>query len=97
MAVPKKRHSKSKVGRRRLHLFLEKPDFIVCVKCGRLILPHIVCPFCGFYKGREVIDVLAKLNKRERKQKEKELKAKEKEEKGKNKEKPLNWKDLSKR
>ena len=32
---------------------------------------------CGTYKGREMIDVLKKLTKKERKQKEKELKAKE--------------------
>jgi hypothetical protein len=37
------------------------------------VLPHHACPTCGFYKGRQVIDVFAKLSKRERKAKEKEL------------------------
>ncbi len=32
---------------------------------------------CGFYKGTQVIDVLAKLDKKERKRKEKELSGQE--------------------
>ncbi len=31
-------------------------------------MPHIVCKFCGYYKGNEVVNVLAKeLRKREKK------------------------------
>ena len=95
MAVPKKRHAKSKVDRRRLHIFLERPKLIKCQKCGHLILPHTVCDFCGYYKGRMVIDVLAKLDKKERKKREKEMRLKEAEEK--KKERPLSWKELSKK
>lgn len=51
----------------------------MCQKCGQMVLPHKVCPNCGTYQGREVIDVLKKLTKRERKLKEKELEAQEKE------------------
>ena len=36
-----------------------------------------MCQNCGYYKGRQIIDVLAKLSKKERKQKEKELHAHE--------------------
>jgi len=36
-----------------------------------------VCRNCGWYNGRQVIDVLAKLDKKERKKKEKELAGKE--------------------
>ncbi|MDI6883289.1 MAG: 50S ribosomal protein L32 [Patescibacteria group bacterium] len=97
MAVPKKRHSKSKVGRRRLHIFLEKPNLVKCPKCGRFTLPHVVCPYCGYYKGLEMIDVLGKLDKKERKKREKELKMKEAEGKEVKKAKPLNWKELSKK
>ena len=38
-----------------------------------------MCANCGYYKGRQVIDVLAKLDKKERKKKEKELHEHEKE------------------
>jgi hypothetical protein len=54
-------------------------------------LPHHACPNCGFYKGREVIDTLSKLSKKERKQREKEMKPEEGEKK------PLNWEGLSKK
>lgn len=101
MAVPKKRHSKSKVGRRRLHIFLEKPNLVKCSKCGRSTLPHTVCPYCGYYKEREVINVLEKLDKKERKKREKEMKAKKQEEEKENQEikkvKPLSLEELSRR
>ena len=93
MAVPKKRHAKSQKGRRRLHIFLEAPTLVKCQKCGHLILPHTICHFCGYYKGREVIDVLGKLTKKERKKRKKELKEKGEEAK----EKPLSLKKLSKK
>jgi large subunit ribosomal protein L32 len=95
MGVPKKRHSKSKVGRRRMHIFLEEPRLVKCKKCGNFILPHTVCPFCGYYKGEMVVDVLAKLEEKERKKREKEIKMKEEMEKAKTKE--LSLEELSKK
>lgn len=91
MGVPKKRHSKSKVGRRKMHIFLKEPKLVKCPKCGKEIKAHTVCSFCGHYRGKQIIDVLAKLEEKERKKREKELKLKEKEEK------PLSWKELSKK
>lgn len=60
-----------------MHLFLEKPVLSLCPKCGKPTLPHTVCHNCGYYKGVEVINVLEKLNKKERKIKEREMRAKE--------------------
>ena len=77
-----------------MHIFAKAPVLTKCPKCGKLILPHLVCPNCGYYKGVEVIDVLKKLTKKERKKREKEMKTAGEKTK---KEKPLSWKELSKR
>jgi len=81
MPQPKKRHTKSQRNRRRMHIFLKAPSMIKCPKCGALVLPHVVCLNCGYYKGREVINVLEKMTKKEQKAKQKEIKAQGKEDK----------------
>lgn len=57
MAVPKKKKSPSKRDMRRAHWKLEAPTLTECPHCHALILPHHVCPECGYYKGKEVIKV----------------------------------------
>jgi len=94
MAVPKQKHTKSRRDKRRMHLYLKAPALITCPKCGKPVLPHTLCWNCSYYKGREVIDVLKKLTKKERKQREKEMKAKEREER---KAKPLSMEELSRK
>jgi large subunit ribosomal protein L32 len=96
MAVPKQKHTKSRRDKRRSQIFLKTPSFTICPKCGKPILPHAVCFNCGYYKGAEVIDVLKKLTKKEKKAKEREIAAKEKEQKMAEK-KPLSWEELSKK
>jgi large subunit ribosomal protein L32 len=91
MPVPKQRHTKSRRNKRRMHLFLKKPTFSFCQKCKKPVQPHTVCLNCGYYKGVEVIDVLKKLDKKERKQKEKEIASAEKEKR------PLTIEELSKK
>lgn len=92
--VPKQRKTKSRRNQRRSHHALKKINLIDCPKCNQPILSHQVCAACGFYKGQEVIDVMAKLTKRERKQAEKEQKTREKQEK---KRAPLSLENLSKK
>jgi len=59
--------SKGKQGRRRSHLALKALNLAKCSHCGKMIMPHEVCKFCGYYKGTEVVNVLAKeLKKREK-------------------------------
>lgn len=95
MAVPKKHLTKSRRNMRRMHIFLKAPALTKCPKCGKPVLSHSVCLNCGYYKGEEVIDVLKKLDKKEKKKREKEIAAKEKQ--GKTKAKPLSMEELSKR
>ncbi|MBL7155202.1 MAG: 50S ribosomal protein L32 [Candidatus Portnoybacteria bacterium] len=79
MAAPKQKHTKSRRNKRRSHQALNEKHFSFCPKCGEPVLPHRLCWNCGTYAGREVVDLLAKLTKKERKKKEKELTAQEKE------------------
>ena len=97
MAVPKKRTTKSRRDKRRHNIFLKKPTLNRCTKCSNFVLPHTVCSFCGYYKGREVIDVLAKMDKKEKKKREKEIKVKEETGKETKDKKSLNWKELSRK
>ena len=77
MAVPKKRTASSKRNKRRSHHGRARLQLSSCPKCQQAVAAHAACPNCGTYKGRQTIDVLAKLEKKERKEKEKELAAQE--------------------
>jgi large subunit ribosomal protein L32 len=33
------------------------PHFVPCPRCGEARLSHRVCPACGYYKDRMVIEV----------------------------------------
>ena len=52
---PKRRHSRERKGERRASIKLSPKQPITCANCGNLTQPHTVCIYCGFYKGREVI------------------------------------------
>jgi ribosomal protein L32 len=56
-----------------MHVFLKTPTLVSCKKCSKPVLAHTLCENCGTYREKEMIDVLAKLNKKEKKQKQKEL------------------------
>jgi large subunit ribosomal protein L32 len=79
MAVPRHSHTRSKVGKTRMHKNIKRVVLNVCPKCKKPILSHTVCKNCGYYKGVEVVNVLAELTKKEKKIREKEIKQVEKE------------------
>jgi large subunit ribosomal protein L32 len=56
MAVPKKRQSSARRDRRRSHDAIAAPRLNECPQCHSPRLPHRVCPTCGTYKGREVVE-----------------------------------------
>ncbi len=71
MAVPKRRITSTKRNMRRSHHFKKPLKLASCSKCGYALMPHMACPNCGTYKGREVIDVMKALDKKEKKAKAK--------------------------
>ena len=56
MAVPKRKISKSRKGKRRSHWKAEVPGLVKCPKCGEFVVPHRACPQCGYYKNRKVVE-----------------------------------------
>ena len=58
MAVPKKKTSKAKSRSRRASAWkLQRPARSTCPRCGAAKRPHIVCDNCGWYNGRQAIEV----------------------------------------
>ena len=57
MAVPKAKTTKSRRNMRRSHDALARPARSNCPQCGEAKAPHRVCPNCGTYRGRKVVDV----------------------------------------
>lgn len=75
MAVPKRRLSTSKRDRRRGNIYIKTPTLVKCQKCGKPVLPHTICGFCGNYKGRDYLSVISKVEKPVVKKAVKETKA----------------------
>jgi large subunit ribosomal protein L32 len=55
MPVPKKRTSSTRGKKRRTHWKIGSKNLTECPHCHNLMLPHRVCPSCGYYKGRLVL------------------------------------------
>ena len=63
--VIRMRHTRAHTKNRRSHHGLTAPTLATCSNCGSHHRPHHMCQDCGFYKGRVVIDMKAKSEKRE--------------------------------
>ena len=58
MAVPKRRHSNARTNSRRANHDKKEPRHLTyCVQCSSAVPPHTVCPKCGHYMGRKVVEV----------------------------------------
>lgn len=60
MVTPKHRQSKSRSRKRRTHYKAVAPNLTECPHCHKNILPHRVCPYCGYYKGVSVVPIVEK-------------------------------------
>jgi large subunit ribosomal protein L32 len=56
MPNPKRRHSKSRRGKRRAHDFLTPVNPSICPNCQEPKPAHQACPKCGYYKGKQVVE-----------------------------------------
>jgi large subunit ribosomal protein L32 len=54
MPNPKRRHSKTRTAKRRTHDALKPVATGACPQCREPKPPHVVCPNCGYYRGRQV-------------------------------------------
>lgn len=57
MAVPKRRMSRSNTHSRRSQWKTTAPTLVDCKQCRQKKLPHVACPTCGTYDGRQVLEV----------------------------------------
>jgi large subunit ribosomal protein L32 len=55
--LPKRKTAKARQGQRRAHLGLVAVQLVECPQCHSPKLPHRVCPTCGSYNGRDVIEI----------------------------------------
>lgn len=56
MAVQQRRVSKTRKNKRRSHMHLDPVSVTRCAHCNKLISLHMVCPYCGYYKGKQIIN-----------------------------------------
>lgn len=64
MAVQKSKKSKMKTNSRfSSNSKLTAPNLVECPQCHELKAAHRVCPKCGYYDGKQVVDTSAKEKK----------------------------------
>ena len=56
MAVPIRKVSNTRGSKRRTHYKISENVVSSCPKCGEAVRPHRVCPKCGTYKGKTVVE-----------------------------------------
>ena len=57
MAVPKKKQSKARSAKREANWKSASPPYAECRQCHQPKLPHRVCGNCGYYAGRQAVEV----------------------------------------
>lgn len=63
MPLPKQRHSSQRGRKRRTHWKIKAAALATCPQCNKPKLPHRVCASCGYYDGKQVIEIKVKEKK----------------------------------
>lgn len=63
--VVRMRKNRSQTKQGRSHQALKDPALSTCSHCGALHRPHHMCLECGYYNGRQVMDLEAEKVKRD--------------------------------
>lgn len=66
MPLPKRRFSRSRTRKKRAHKLYRSGQLSICPQCKQPKQPHQVCPVCGYYKGKQVVEI--KLKEKKKKQ-----------------------------
>ena len=66
MALPKRRHSATRGRKRRTHWKVPSSTLSPCPQCKQPKLSHRVCPICGYYKGKQVVEIKVKEKKKKK-------------------------------
>ncbi len=56
MAVPKRKTTPSRRGKRRSHHAQLGVNVVECPNCGEYKIAHHICLACGYYNKNEIID-----------------------------------------
>ncbi|MDO8489775.1 MAG: 50S ribosomal protein L32 [Candidatus Omnitrophota bacterium] len=66
MALPKRKHSAARGRKRRTHWKIKATTLAACPQCKELKLAHRACRSCGYYDGRQVIEIKVKEKKKKK-------------------------------
>jgi len=57
MGLTKRRFSKARTASRRARFMVRAATLVTCPQCHARMVPHHLCPTCGYYAGRKVVEV----------------------------------------
>lgn len=61
--VVRMRHTRSHTANRRSHHALKLINMVKCSHCSLLKKSHAVCPHCGMYRGKKMVDMVKSVTK----------------------------------
>ncbi len=67
MPLPKRRHSSTRGKKRRTHWKVAGPKLAVCPQCKTPKVLHRICPVCGYYSGKQAVEIKIKADKKKAK------------------------------